>query len=237
MEKREEGPDAASVFGTRPVKRHRILRALLSFPDKKWHQNELAEEAGVSIYTAHQVVTFLLDSHYADYSGEGPGKQIYLVRPGDLLDAWRIFWTDSWNTYLRDARGYISLAGNADQIRKELAGAAGAVGAEIGFTLSAGAGYYGSFMRDEQTHAYVVGDLDELADAADLEPVSRGANVLLMPARDEGLLYLPDEIDVDGREGTGPVCPVQLYLDMYAAGGRYREQAEALREECLEVDE
>lgn len=237
IEKGEEGPSAASVFGTRPVKRHRVLRALLSFPDRQWHQNELANEADVSIYTAHHVVNFLLDSHYADYRGEGPQKQIYLVRPGDLLDAWRVFWSDSWKAYIRDARRFMSLAGNADQIREELMTAAQLVDAKVRFTLSAGGGFYGSYMRDEQIHAYVVGDIPTLADEAHLEPVSRGANVLLMPARDEGLLYLPEEIGLDRAEGNGPVCPVQLYLDMHTAGARYREQAEALRDERLHVDE
>lgn len=227
---------AAPLLGTGGTKRHRVLRVLLSYLDRRWHQSELAAEAGVSPFPAHTVAQSLLGEQYADYEGAGPHKVVYVVRPADLLDAWAAAWADVWKRAIRSAVPCFSLA-SVDQTREDLADAAGRIGAKVGFTLSAGANAYGSYLRDDQIHAYVLGPVDELARAAKLEPVRRGANVILMPARDEGLLYLP--ADVRKRWGisesaiAAPVCPVQLYLDMRAAGGRYAEQAEALRREVL----
>jgi hypothetical protein len=93
-------------------------------------------------------------------------------------------------------------------------------------------------LRDDTTHAYVLGDIDALVQAADLEPVASGANVVLFPTTEEGLLYLTD--DLRRRAGiaalavAAPVCPAQLYLDMKTAGGRLAEQADRLREEFLD---
>jgi hypothetical protein len=107
----------------------------------------------------------------------------------------------------------------------------------VGLTLSAGANCYGPYVRDDTTHAYVLGDVQVLAEAADLEPVASGANVVLFPTTEEGLLYLTD--DLRRRAGgaaqaaAAPVCPAQLYLDLKAAGGRLAEQADRLREEFL----
>jgi len=62
-------------------------------------------------------------------------------------------------------------------------------------------------------------------------------NVILLSARDKGLLYLPpnarESLHLPEQDGPQPVSPVQLYLDMRAAGGRHAEQAATLREEVL----
>lgn len=210
---------------------------MLSYSDRRWHQVELAAEAGVSVYTAHSVVRWVLQEHHGDYEGRGPRKVVFLERPGVLLDAWSNSWGHAWRQSQRTASGYYCLARNVDDVRERMAQAAGEVGARLGFTLSAGANRYGAYLRDELVHAYFTGPEEEFARAADLDPVARGANVYLYAARDDGLFYLPEDarrrLRPDAGASVTPVCPVQAYLDMKAAGGRYAEQAEVLRQEVL----
>ena len=229
--------EAQGVLGSRAVKSHRVLRAALSYHGRKWHQTELAQEADVSVYTAHRVVEFLLAQHYADWEGRGPEKVVFLVQPVELIETWATFWRDLWQRYRRGAKVYHCLAANTDEVVERLEEAARKVGARLGLTLAAGANQYGAYLFDEIVHAYLLGDDEELAEAADLDAARRAGNVVLYDAADPGVVYLPDP--VRERLGTGeenrctPVSPVQLYLDMKAAGGRYAEQAERLRQEVL----
>ena len=232
--------DPAQVFGPRAPRRHRVLRALLSWPGRRWHQVELAEESDTSVFTVHGVIQHLLAEHYADEEGRGPQKVVFLECPGALLDAWVVFWRTSWRRSQQSSALFHGLGGGQGDLRGRIGAAAADVRARVGLTLSAGANCYGPYLRDEVVHAYVLGDLEALARAADLEPVASGANVILYPIAEEGLLYLTDELrDHVGPEQGGPaapVCPAQLYLDMKAAGGRLAEQADRLREDFIGHD-
>ncbi len=217
---------AESVFGLGSPKRHRVLRAILSYPGRDWHQTELAEEAAVSPYTAHTVVSHLVGEHYADEEGAGPRKTVRLVRPETLLQTWSLYWRSVWRRQMTAASQYYSLAAGPDEIASELAAAASELGQGLAFTLATGAEAYGAYLRSEQVHAYVASAPDVLAEASDLEPVETG-NVVLMRAFDEGVFYRPAGVQTEPVVGA-----VQLYLDMTAAGGRYAEQAgDLIREE------
>ncbi len=235
LEGPSDGLTAGSILGVRPVKRHRVLRAMLSHPERKWHQSELAELTGTSIGShVHLVVKVLQREHYADSEGKGPGKVVFLTRPGDLLDDWAVYWRETWDLVSRTAKRYLSLGPNTDANRSAIVEAAGELEADVGFTLTSGSDYYGSFLRDDVICVYYRGNVAPLAEACGFEQVQRGANVIILPVRDAGILYLPDSVrarlSTRISPSAGPVCPVQLYLDMRAAGGRYAEQAEALRE-------
>jgi len=226
-----------SPFSPGATKKHRILRVLLSYPKRRWHQVELAAEARVSVYTAHRVAQWLLREHYADYKGKGPRRVVFLVEPGELLAMWSALWASTWRRSQREARLYYCLARSDEDVRERIARAATKVAARVGFTLTAGANRYGAYLRDELVHAYFTGAEPELARVADLDAVPRGGNVLLYAARDEGIFYLPAEVrerlSLRAPSAIRPVCPAQVYLDMTAAGGRYAEQGEELRREVL----
>lgn len=229
------GLPAESVLGVRPLKRHRVLRAMLCYPDRKWHQSELAAETGTDVSShVHQVVKFLEREHYADHEGRGPHKVVFLARPGDLLDDWSRYWRDLWGTAWRRAGRYLSLEPDADANQQALAQAARDLGGRLAFTLTTGSDYYGSFLRDDVVCAYYQGNASELVRQCDLEPVDRGENTIILSVRDEGVFYLPEgtarRLGQRASRAAAPVCPVQLYLDMRAAGGRYAEQAGALRQ-------
>jgi hypothetical protein len=230
-------PEADEVFGPAATSRHRILRLLLSDPTRRWHQKDLAREAGVSAKPAFEVVHYLLRDHWADYDGTGPNKVFFLTRPGALLETWARFWEDSWKRAMRRAGLYFSLESNPDRIVEALSAAAETVGTQLGLTLAIGANRFGAYLRDDVVHVWALGETGPLAKAADLDQVRSGANVVLLPARDAGVLYLPErarrQIHELGELALSPVSPVQLYLDMRAAGGRYSEQAESLRKDVL----
>ena len=233
----EIAPTGLSLFGPRPLKRQRVLRVLLSHPQRHWKQSELSAETGVDRADVNRVVTALMEEHWADYKGAGPSKEVFLTRPGDLLETWAGFWEETWKRTVRQAGLYYSLTPNPEEVMAELVSAAAATGAELGFTLAAGANRFAALLRDDVVHAWVVGDSRSLTQGLKLSEVRRGANVVLLPARDEGLLYLPENARAVVRPRAGgqvwPVSPVQLYLDMQAAGGRYAEQSERLRQEVL----
>ena len=240
LETEEKGRsiEATGVFGTRPVLRHRVLRVLLSYPGRKWHQNEIAQEAEVDASSqVHDTVRLLQREGLAHSEGAGPRKVVFLTRPGDLLEQWSRYWEDSWRRAMRQAGLFFSLSSDPSEIMGDLVAGANATGAEIGFTLAAGANRFRPLLRDDTVHAWVAGDIARLAQVADLEVVRRDPNVILLPARDKGLLYLPpnarESLHLPEQDGPQPVSPVQLYLDMRAAGGRYAEQAATLREEVL----
>jgi hypothetical protein len=240
LEAEEKGRsiEATGVFGTRPVLRHRVLRVLLSYPGRKWHQSEIAQEAGVDASSqVHDTVRLLQREGLADAEGAGPKKVVFLTRPGDLLEQWSRFWEDSWKQVVRQAGLFFALSSDPSEVMDDLLGAAASAGAGIGFTLAAGANLFRPLLRDDTVHAWVVGDVARLAQVTDLETVRRDPNVILLPARDKGLLYLSanerESLHLPEQDGPQPVSPVQLYLDMRAAGGRYAEQAATLREEVL----
>lgn len=227
------GLSAQSVFGSRSLMRHRVLRVMLSWPERQWRQKDLAKITGVDPAGVHRVVSYLIQEHYADHEGRGPSKVVFLTRPGELLNTWAGYWREVWQSLQRAAGSFYSLGANPDAVKQDLIGAAAASGGRLGFTLAAGSDYFGAYLRDDRVHAYFGGNGGDLARRAGLDAVDRGANVVLLPLRDEGLLYLPQPVETGDAPHAGPVCPVQLYLDMRAAGGRYAEQAEALRSEVV----
>ena len=240
LEAEEKGRsiEATGVFGTRPVLRHRVLRVLLSYPGRKWHQSEIAQEAGVDASSqVHDTVRLLQREGLADTEGAGPKKVVFLTRPGDLLEQWSRYWEDSWKQAMRQAGLFFALSPDPSEVMNDLLEAANTTGAEMGLTLATAANRLRPLLRDDTVHAWVVGDIARLAQVADLETVRRDPNVILLPARDKGLLYLSanerESLHLPEYDGPQPVSPVQLYLDMRAAGGRYAEQAATLREEVL----
>lgn len=225
--------DVADVLAMRAPRRQRVARVMLCHPQREWNQVDLAREAGVSAATVSKVVKVLVDGLLAEHHGRGPAKTVRLGAPGALLEEW----ARRWRLGRHGRWQYVALARSPDDARERLASAAEEAQARLGFTLAAGANQYGAYLRDDVVHAHLAGRLDELVGVAGLEPAMSGANVVLYGTLDPGVFYLPATArarlglrdEVAGR----PVCPVQLYLDMKAAGGRYAEQAEHLREEVL----
>lgn len=230
---RREVESLADVLDPAAPRRQRVVRVMLSHQGRAWKIEEVAREAGVSEATASKVARALVEEALAEYLGRGPGKKLRLLAAGRLLDEWAMLRRLGHKGKL----GYFARATSRERLMRELTEAAGDAGCRLGFTLAAGADFYGPYIRDEVVHAHFMGAEREFAEATGLQPAISGANVILYPTRDEGVFYLPErvreELGILGNAAAAPVCPVQLYLDMKAARGRYAEQAEKLREEVI----
>jgi DNA-binding transcriptional ArsR family regulator len=225
--------DVGELLSMRAPLRQRVARVLLSNPGALWAVGDLARAAGVSLPTASKVVKVLEEQVMVRREQNGMVK---VSAPGALLREW----SGAWKLGARGRRGYYCPGRNVEDVTAKLSGAAEVVGARLGLTLAAGASYYGSYLRDDLVHAYVLGPEDELSEVAEMTETASGANVVLYAPPDEGVYYMPpalkEKLGLGESEPAPPVCPVQLYLDMTAAGGRYADQAERLRTEVIEFE-
>jgi hypothetical protein len=213
---KREGRLLRSIFSRKAT---RVLRKMLIDPKRRWTLQALGAEAHVSVSHAQKVVARLEQEGFV----EGSWGDISLKSPGGLLDAWRARYD------FRDqvAVGYYLRSSGTDEVLSALSGLGEG---SYALTLGAAASLVAPFVRTTDVHAYVTGDLDEVARSLGLESVEFGGNVHLVTPYDEGVLY-----DTRAVRGLSVVSDVQLYLDLYNWPMRGREQAEHLRERVLGV--
>ena len=198
----------------------RVLRVFLEQPKAAWTLTRLAEEATVSLRTAHLVVNGLEEKAFVSKARGG----IRLTQPGALLD----LWAGEYDLAQHRRRSFYTFARNARELARAIATAAAAQDSRLALTLHSGAALVAPFVRSPDVHAYVVGDLDPLILEIDLRPADTGGSVHLLVPADEGVLYRTQTVD-----GIPVVCNTQLYLDLINYPARGREQAEELRRRKL----
>jgi hypothetical protein len=76
--------------------------------------------------------------------------------------------------------------------------------------------------------AYIQHDIDALAAALEIKPVTSGFNVTLLVPYDDGVFF--DSRDI---EGSQVVSPVQVFLDLRSLRGRGEEAAQVLFERVI----
>lgn len=204
-----------------------VLHALLHEPGRPWHVDQMAAHAEVSVYTVHQVFTFLEDQLWVEKEGKGPHAVRVLRQPGALLDAW----ADAHSLALYRTHRYHRWARETDQLLGSVGKALDDAGVEHALTLDAGARLVAPFTTGAGRLAVLVADapqLDRVAAAAGLHPADEGDNVAFLATRDGWPLLFRRRID-----GAWVASDVQLYLDLWASPARGREQARHLRAERL----
>jgi hypothetical protein len=202
-----------------------VLHVLLARHDHRWHVNELAEEAGVSPYTVHRVVTSLEKQLWIEKRGKGPESIRTLREPGALLDAW----ARTYSTCQFEFRNYYRWSQSFATLRQIVA--EGLAGAEYALTLASGAELTAPFATSvDRLHLIVPATvrLDDVVRRAELKPVDSGANVTFMLTRQRSPLLLRRSID-----GIWVASDIQLYLDLWNSPARGKEQAEHLRKQRL----
>lgn len=196
----------------------RILRVLLSNPQRRWLLRDLAKEAGVSIGLVSKVKDKLIELEFASDS-----RDVGVTKPGDLLDEWARNYSYSDN---KIERYYSSL--DPTDLEKQLGDAARSRGWRYALTMFSGASKIESFVRYNFASFYYSGSTEEVASELKLKPTPSGANVWILTARDEGVYWGAQQ-----AEDFAIVSNVQLYLDLMNFKGRGEEQATALREQRL----
>ena len=198
-----------------------VLRRLVRDPDKAWKVVDLAEIAGVSVGHVSNVRKALIERDWATADPNG----VRLSAPDALVDQWRDNYEapDGERIY-----AYTALHGRplADAIQR----AAGHPNARIMLASFSAAQYLAPFARSGSDHLCVDrAGYAALRQELEIGPVQRGSNLEILVMHDGGLF-------MDGVEpalGVWTTSPVQIYLDMAAAGERGREAADYLRDKGL----
>lgn len=200
-------------------KSSRVLRVLLSDPSKRWHVEDLSEEAGISIGLTSRVKQSLLGQEWI----KEENKSFYLVKPEEVLNQWVSNYSYQKNPAFFF---YSSLAEEEMEavIKKECEKRK----YRYGLALFSGARKVAPFVRFMRFFSYVNGDIENIAAALQFKRVESGANVTLLQPYDEGVLYGLQSID-----GINVVSDIQLYLDLKGYKGRGEEAAQAIFEKRI----
>ncbi|MHB0878067.1 MAG: type IV toxin-antitoxin system AbiEi family antitoxin [Anaerolineae bacterium] len=197
----------------------RILRSLLLEPKRAWTLSALAAQAGVSLGLVHKVKESLLDREWLRNADGG----LRLAEPGALL----VDWGAHYHRRGVEHRLYTALP--LAQAEAELAASCRQTGSEYALTGLSAAARLAPFVRYLQAEAYLVGDVEPVAEALGAHAVDSGANLVLVQPQDEGVLM--GAVCVDG---VAVVSPVQAYLDLQMKGGRRQEAAGFLLKQEVE---
>lgn len=206
-----------------------VLHLLLVEPGRDWHLSELAKHAEVSVSTVHQVCTFLEGQLWMDKEGKGPRTVRVLHQPGALLDAWAT--AHSLADY--EPRRFHRWARQSDELLPPVMRTLTDLGIEHALTLSSGARLVAPYATGGDRGwvllpAAAAPRLDEIAHAADLQPVDEGETLTFLLTADRSPLLFRRQ-----TQGFWVASDVQLYLDLWAWPQRGQEQARHLRAERL----
>jgi hypothetical protein len=200
-----------------------VLRTMLREPGRAWRVTELAAISKVSLGHVSNVRAGLLDREWAQVSEEG----LFLSAPDELLNAWRENYTAPAGERMRF---YTPLHGSAlEEAARSALDDQGNPG-HAAFASFSAAHWLAPYGRTG-THYFFADPigLGRLQSALKLSPATKGENVHVTIAKDDGLLA--DTVE----PAPGAVCtsPIQTYLDLSIAGERGEEAAEHLRRERL----
>ncbi|MGO1077466.1 type IV toxin-antitoxin system AbiEi family antitoxin [Inquilinus sp. CA228] len=202
----------------------RVLRLMLSEPQRTLKLTEMSERAQVSLGQAHNVKEALLARGWVEAGNDG----FRLTDPDSLLDTWR----DNYDGPPGHAFTYYTIM-HGKELEVALREFFLRDGNRRGAALSSfsAAKWLAPYVRNETRffHANANG-LARLQDELDLDDVAKGANVVVTVVDDDGPLLDA----VEPARGIRVTSPVQTYLDLAIAGDRGQEAAEHLRRECLQ---
>ena len=211
-----EKRDLRSLYSPKAA---RVLRVLLTDPKKPWRVQALAEEAEVSLGQVSNVKSLLEDREWLKGSDAG----LLLNEPNSLLSEW----SENYNFRKNAPRNYYTLKSIAE-MEADLAKACEGEGIKYALTGFSAAARYAPSVRYQRVMAYVLRDVDTIAQALSLKEVTSGANVTLFSPFDEGVLYGTRQID-----GICIASPVQVYLDLLEVKGRGAEAAQTILDEVI----
>ncbi len=201
-------------------KAERVLRVLLSAPGRRRKVQPLATEAGVSLGQGFNVKKLLVDREWVETGDDG----FRLTAPAKLLAEWE----GNYDFRRSAVREFYTLRPIADfeRLLAETCSKDKLAYALAGFSSAA---RYAPMVRYQRAMAYVVGNLDGLAERLELKPVTSGANVNLITPYDDGVFY-GAEIKGDAKVTS----PVQTYLDLRQIKGRGEEAADFLKQQVIQ---
>jgi hypothetical protein len=210
-------PAVRNVFAP---KSSRILRVLLTNPNRDWDERELAAESQVSRGMTHYVCSALIELGSAARDNQ---NRIVLVDPVRLLRRWAAYHQyDRVNKFLE----YYTFEKEIDQFLTKVA----TLDSRYALSGLAGAWLVAPYVRPVDVHLYIFSEnlASKLAEKLELNPTPSGGNVKFVLPYDEGVFYGTSDV-----KGVKVVSNVQLYVDLYNFPARGEEAASQLLEVLL----
>jgi hypothetical protein len=201
-------------------KSSRVVRCLLSDPKRSWTLKGLSTETGVSIGLIHRI-SMGLESNFFAKKEIGAFK---LEDPARLLEAWR-------EEYYRRSPKWARYVGRAASIKESLTKlktAATHHEVRYAFSGSSGASLIAPYLTPTAVHLYVDILREEFLEEIKADQVSSEGNLLIRVVEQENEFIGSKQV-----KGFYVVSDLQLYLDLWAMGGRGQEAAEELRRQRL----
>jgi hypothetical protein len=230
-EGRGDAPRAQAVPGQPPVKLTGkagiAAQSLLRAPERRWHVQDLAQEAHVSVGLAHRVFTRLEREELVGADGAGPQRTRHVTNPAGLLDLWAEEMRDRGVRQLRAFR----LSRDPRAQARTLSRALDHANIEHAVTGAAGAARLAPFVTAIPVIDIWVGEmvgLDAVAAATHADAVKDGHNIVFRQTAMDAPLAFRQKVD-----DVWTVNPFRLFYDLRQDPRRGREQADRLRKEVI----
>jgi len=222
-----EQPVAKANLSTPEVAR--VIRALLlpEHAELRWTQREMQQECSpsVSLGLVNKVVRYLRDEAFVEVQADGGFK---LRDPVKLLFAWR----DVYRFNRINRRGFFTLY-QGKRLHDALLGLSSVQNGHTAYAAFSAAEFQAPHVRQPKTWLYVSPSAeDEFRVRLDAKTVDSGENLIVLTPADEGVFYRLDNI----KQRLASTNAVQTYVDVYHAGGRGEEAAEALLQQRLKPE-
>lgn len=201
-------------------------QALLLDPQRAWGVTDLANEAQVSAGLAHRVLARLEAEGIVAVEGTGPNRVRHVTNPTALLDLWA---EETVESPLRTL-GHL-LAQTPQQLIERLGNNLDASGIAYALTGAGAASIVAPFVTAVpvvEVWAKATAAPEELSQAAQIERVTEGQNVVVLQAKDDGPLAFREKTN-----GVWLANRFRLYADLRRDPRRGREQADHLRQEVI----
>lgn len=213
-------PERRALRSLFKPKSARILRVMLSDPQRAWRVTELADAAKVSLGLVSTIGSALREREWANQSERG----LHLTDPSGLLDEWARNYEPPKG---EEVRLYTHLHSKALTGRlRELATYEG----RVALASFSAADWYAPFVRQSTSYFYAdEKGLGALQTLLNLSSPAKGANIVVRVLEEDGVLD-------DARPvapGVVATSPVQTYLDLMAGGERGAEGATHLKDQLL----
>ncbi|OGQ82045.1 MAG: hypothetical protein A3G40_06790, partial [Deltaproteobacteria bacterium RIFCSPLOWO2_12_FULL_57_22] len=202
-------------------KSSRVIRCLLSDPGRVWTLKGLATETGVSIGLIHRIATALENNLFA----KKELRAFKLEDPARLLEAWREEYSRRAPKWAR----YVVRIGSIEDLVAKLKATAIHHGVRYALSGPSGASLISQYMTPTMVHFYVDVLKQEFLEELKADRVPSEGNLLIRVVEQENEFIGSREV-----KDVYVVSDLQLYLDLWAMGGRGQEAAEELRRERLQ---
>lgn len=210
-----ESKDLKNLFS--PVST-RIIRKILVGWKLPWTTKSLSELTGASIGMTHKVVKKLIDMKYIDRDND---FKLRIDEPSRLLDDW----SNEYSFHVNKIIPLYSFQKDQRKLLRDIEKVSKNHDLKYALTLHSGGRLVAPYVRSNEIHVYVDGDIDIWIDELDLRPVDSGGNINLVKPYDQGVL---DDLQI--MDGLNVVSNIQLYLDLCNYPKRGKEQADVIRE-------